>query len=72
MTDLDFQPSDFAAAPMLSARRMSEWINKKIARKLERAPKVYGYRGEIGDTFYTVGDTGCTHTAKLICIEEIK
>lgn len=73
MDDLSFLPSDFAAIPSYKPEELALWANKKLARKLDKATKVYAGPGLINELFWgTVPVDGYTHSARLVCVQEVK
>ncbi len=72
MNDLEFTSSDFTAAPTGNAHKMSAWVSTKLSRKLEKCPKIFIKQGLDGSNFSASNDGTYTHTALLVCIEEIK
>lgn len=86
MKDLEFTPSDFTAAPTGNADGMAMWVNKKLARKIDKAETVYisedspppFYRDISFLPEFAIAKEGkgllhpASHRAKLVCIEKIK
>lgn len=70
MKELLFTPSDFTAAPTGNAVAMSEWTNKKLVRKLEKAIKAYSANADAQTTWRT-DSSGATYSARVVCIERI-
>ena len=80
LTAKDFWKEDRSELGVLTIRSVcateaAHIANEIIRKELEKAPRVYGYR-ELGGTQHMVyfegARSGDTHTARLICIEEIK
>lgn len=80
--DLAFTASDFTSAPTgnCNPAKMADWCNKKLFRKLEKAPVVCSQEGPNPSTWDRAntwqGSHGkvitYTHTARLVCIEVTK
>jgi hypothetical protein len=77
--DLEFRAEDFTAAATLAEdygeQAGTDFLNRLLHERLEKALIVYG-RLEPIDGLYTAWDnmkmSKDTHTARLVCVEEIE
>lgn len=76
-TDVSLLKQGHGDIPYISTPLASNIANEKLKEWLDAAPTVYGYIGSEGSTWssYKPGtfiQENNTHSAKLLCIEEIK
>ena len=78
LTDLEFKAEDFERLETLEYwwKEIADEVNRLLRERLEKAPKVWGKEDrDFGLMVYFDDEDGPdepTHTASLICVEEIK